>query len=39
MALRSVLFPDMLEPVMSSNVPGGPTVTSFATRRSSGISG
>ena len=39
MARSSVLFPDMFDPVISSSVPGGPTTTSLATRRSSGISG
>ena len=38
-ARRSVLFPDMLEPVTSSIVPGGPRRTSLATRRSPAISG
>ena len=36
---RSVLFPDMFEPVMRSTVPGGPMATSLATRRSSAMSG
>ena len=35
----SVLFPDMFDPVMRRTVPAGPTVTSLATRRSSGMSG
>ncbi len=39
MARSSVLLPDMLEPVTSKNVPGGPTVTSFTTRAAPGSSG
>ena len=38
-ARSSVLLPDMFEPVTSSNVPGGPTCASLATRRRRGISG
>ena len=34
-ARKSVLLPDMFEPVTSKNVPGGPTVTSLLTRVSS----
>ena len=30
-ARRSVLLPDMFEPVMKRNVPGGPTSTSLRT--------
>ena len=39
MARRSVLFPDMLEPVINTVVPVGPTSTSLTTRRRSGMSG
>ena len=38
-ARSSVLLPDMFDPVTIRKPPGGPTVTSFATRRSAAIRG
>ena len=39
MARSSVLLPDMFDPVMSRNRPGGPSCTSLATRTASASSG